>query len=265
MSILSFGCQGGANPELTDAYIEIDFPLNSSSIYASVMVREHSTSLELLNITMYSLEFLKKEVHNGKTDYTARITEYPVPQVGQREGNLLVTIDDKWVLYQYSNLNNASNMFLKGMTDTTELPTGTRNQFPSYPCKIYPNTLYSVFRPPDAGQGGEFVGVYRQFSVLNYESWLTRYDTFTGLHIKGSHDLFNWRADFEMLVDDKGIVISQLSFGETVLVDESGKELGTVKDYVINERFVDFSNPADLDPLSTYADKYMEQGPHLYK
>ena len=134
-----------------------------------------------------------------------------------------------------------------------DLPTQFKNQFPSFPQKILAFTQYSAFRPENSGAEWGYTGVYREFNAGDFRDWSTAYSQYRGIYLSGKQELLNASIDMEMIVDDAGIVISQLSFGESVLMNEEGIPFTTADSYLVNQRLVDFSNPELIHSLSYYA------------
>jgi hypothetical protein len=265
LGIFLYACRGSSNPLPVEDYIEINFPLNEETVYASSFVIQSGDSIFLNGLHIFLLKFTNKTETEEGIKYTGLVTSYsplaPSKDVSSKvtttQGEIFVTIKDNWVLYQYSDIYEVFNMFLKTATDTMDLPTQFENQFPSFPKKIVPFTQYGAFRPENSGLDRGYTGVYREFISSDFRSWSTAYSNYRGISITGIHQLMNINIEMDMIIDEKGIVISQLFFGESYITNEQGVPLDTVSTYLINQRLVDYTGSDIISPLSYYADQLL--------
>ena len=181
----------------------------------------------------------------------------------QESGNIVVSVDDKWVLFQHSEFISGGQIFLKRnsiLTDTTLIPTRLENQFPLFPKIVTPNTHYSVYRPGDDSL--YFLGVLRDLEVKDFVEWTDFYSSDRGLYYKTNHTIpnFNFEIEFNGIIDSKGIIVSRYSIELLNTSPESPDISDTVIAHTINRRIVDFTEPENIKELSWYADYVKENG-----
>ncbi len=267
-------CAESVTPPVEDNSISIKFPIGKKAVYAVGVYSGDVDSLETMFINIYSLQFdtvLTKEnglEYIGKVEYTGRslmdsITS--LSDLGKTSGKIVVSIDNKWVLFQQSEVSGSAQIFMKretNSTDTTLTPTLLENQFPVFPKKIEPNTFYSVYRPVSADTS-RFLAVQRDFNVKDYTEWNDIYGNEKGLfysteHIlKFSQDLI---LNFVGIIDEKGVVVSNYTLKTVISTIENPSGGDSLIVHTINRRIVDFTEPENVKELSWYADYVIENG-----
>ncbi len=270
-------CAESVTPPVEDNSISIKFPIGKKAVYAVGVYSGDVDSLETMFINIYSLQFdtvLTKEnglEYIGKVEYTGRslldsITS--LSDLGKTSGKIVVSIDNKWVLFQQSEVSGSAQIFMKretNSTDTTLTPTLLENQFPVFPKKIEPNTFYSVYRPVSADTS-RFLAVQRDFNVKDYTEWNDIYGNEKGLfysteHIlKFSQDLI---LNFVGIIDEKGVVVSNYTLKTVISTIENPSGGDSLIVHTINRRIVDFTEPENVKELSWYADYVIENGLEL--
>lgn len=260
--------------------IEVRFPTGKKSIYASATYIGHEDSLSLSYLKIFSIQFDSTYTSNDTLYYKGCVKSF-IPDtflIGpysrntsisnalaySDSGSIVVSFDEKWVLYQYSEVMDGYHIFMKAMvdstiqTDTTYIPTEFYNQFPLFPRIIKPNTQYAIYRP---GYEEDFVPVYRYFITDDFTTWSDSYGHNSGLLFSTKQSLFYGDTlNYRGIIDAHGMIISQCYEKMIVTTIEHPEGADTLDYYVINRRIVDYSDAKDLHELSWYADDVMGNG-----
>lgn len=264
-------------PPVDESTIEINFPIGKKAIYAVGSYLGNSDSLESYFLTIYSLQFNKISINDNSTEYVGIVERYNAPSIVSDslpgatypeyydEGKLLLSLDDKWVLFQNSEIIDAPMMFMKRSSlesDTTNIPNWLYSQFPIYPRYLTPNTAYSVIRPSD---GVDFLEIQREFEIMNYLEWDDIYGSDRGLHFSTEYILKfedDYTLNYSGIIDETGIVVSTTTIDDFIIGGTiiSNGVADTTSLHIINRRIVDFTNPDYTHELSWYAEYVKENG-----
>ena len=113
-----------------------------------------------------------------------------------------------WVFYQSSEIIDAAIDLIKPLSnlviDTTSLPTDLYSYFPIFPRTLIPNSIYSIYRPANEGDGWGYSGVYREFNVKNVINWKDQYGSDLGFEVIIKHVLFGFTIMFNLIIDKHG-------------------------------------------------------------
>ncbi|NOX66091.1 MAG: hypothetical protein GXO85_09940 [Chlorobi bacterium] len=273
-------CSESVTSPVENNSISIKFPIGKKAVYAIGTYSGNVDSMEIMFMNIYSLQFdtvLTKGnglEYIGKVEYTGKslmdsITS--ISDLGPTSGKILVSVDEKWVLFQQSEVLGSGQIFLKRdaiNTDTTLTPTMLENQFPVFPKKIEPNTFYSVYRPVSADSmylrpSPRFLAVQRDLDVKDYTEWNDIYGNEKGLYYKTEHvikigdDLI---LNFVGIIDEKGVVVSNYTLKTVISTSEDPSGGDSITTHTINRRIVDFTEPENVKDLSWYADYVIENG-----
>lgn len=277
IALVYVACSESIAPQLNDNSINIEFPIGKKAVYAVGVYSGDVDSLETMFINIYSLQFdtvLTKEngvEYIGKVEYTGKSLMDSITSISDLDktsGKIVVSVDNKWVLFQQSEVSGSAQIFMKmniNDTDTTLIPTLAENQFPIFPKNIKPNTFYSVYRPISADTS-RFLAVQRDFDVKDYTEWNDIYGNEKGLfysteHIlKFSQDLI---LNFVGIIDEKGVVVSNFTLKSVISTIENPSGGDSLTTHTINRRIVDFTEPENVKELSWYADYVIENGLEL--
>ena len=273
-SLLYLGCSETVTPPPEPNSIQIEFPIGKTAIYANGVYEGDSIdSLQLLGLNVFSLQFDSIITKSNGIEYIGNIGFYTISHGGNdsldnefytEPVKIVVSVDDDWVLFQYSENYNSGLIFLKRnllVSDTTIIPTFYNNQFPVFPSEIFPNRNYSVFRPKD--DSIRFLGVQRNFDVRDYSKWNDIYGDAEGLYYSTEHILHindDFTLYFRGIIDSKGVLISSYSKEMELFSAESPVPSDTVTVHQINRRIVDFTEPENIKELSWYSDYVLENG-----
>ncbi len=270
VSLFYIGCSETVAP-VDDNSINIKFPIGKKAIYATgVYVGDSVDSLTPLGINIFALQFNSVSPKNDGVEYVGDIEIYnPLisgTDVYQDSGKIVVSVDDKWVLFQNSDIIGSGMIFLKRgeeVTDTTLVPTLLNNQFPVFPPKITPNTQYSVYRPAsEESDTMRFIAGQRDFDVQNFAEWSDIYGSNKGLFYKTKHSIFdiNLVLNFNGIIDERGVVVSSFPFKTVISSTEFPDGGDSVMTHSINRRIVDFIEPENVKDLSWYYNYVFENG-----
>jgi hypothetical protein len=271
------GCSDNISPEEKD-YLEINFPIGEKAIYAVGSYTGHVDTLEEYFLSIYSLQFDTMQTSAIGVEYIGEIERYDVlhkvnhslvynPGLNQISGKTTVSINDRWVLFQNSELADGFQIFMKTNiqeTDTTALPTLVYNQVPMFPNRAEIFSSYSSFRP---GSDSLFIGVERNFNFEDYIEWSDVYGTNSGLYYTTEHILKfgnDFTFDFRGILDSNGVVISRSTFESIVTTAESPEAADTLTVHVINRRIVEFNDPDNIKDLSWYGEYVLQNGLTLF-
>lgn len=285
LGLILVGCKEDSTPlipPVDDSAIEISFPIGKKAIYArGDYLGDNPDSLTEMFLTIYSLQFDTAITKDNATEYIGSVERYSSPFFANDslpgrifpeyygKGRILVTVDEKWVLFQNSEIADAALIFMKrnsALSDTTDFPNWLYGQLPVFPKSIAPNTMYEIVRP---GDGDMFLEYQRDFEIMDYIEWSDIYGSDNGLHfsteysIKFENDL---TLNFSGIIDEKGIVLSRTiieNFVTAIIDNPAGVD--TTSLHLINRRIVDFTNPEYTHELSWYADYVKENGLHFLK
>ncbi len=280
IGLLNTGCSENLTPPIDDNSIDIEFPIGKKAVYAvgSHEGDKDSDTLEMLSISIFSLQFDSVITKTNAIEYIGQVVCYNsnllendsseyVPIGGQYAGNIVVSIDDKWVLFQESEVMGSAQIFMKRAsteTDTTEIPTLHYNQFPVLPKRITPNTFYSAYRPNDDSL--HFLSVQRDFDVKEYVKFSDIYGMNEGLFYSTEQTLFignNFTLNYNGIIDSKGVVSSTTSVEWIIIGSSSPEPIDTVTQHLVNRRIVDFTEPENVKDLSWYSKYVIENGLEL--
>ena len=270
-------CSESVTPPVEDNSINIKFPIGKKAVYAIGTYSGEVDSMETMFLNIFSLQFdsvLTKEnglEYIGKVEYTGRSlidSMTSIADFGPTSGKIVVSVDEKWVLFQQSEVMASAQIFLKRSsddTDTTLTPTLLENQFPVFPKKIEPNTFYSVYRPVSADTS-QFLAVQRDFDVKDYTEWNDIYGNEKGLFYKTEHILKFGQdliLNFTGIIDEKGVVVSNYTIKTIISTRDNPSGVDSVTIHTINRRILDFTEPENVKELSWYADYVIENGLEL--
>ncbi|MDA3861703.1 MAG: hypothetical protein PF445_10785 [Melioribacteraceae bacterium] len=273
-SIFYFGCSESLTPPIDDNSINIEFPIGKKAVYAVGLYEGESVdSLQAWGVNIFSLQFDTVLTKTDGIEYIGNIELfYSILDSNLGTGaefnsssSIKVSIDEKWVLFQNSNIIGSSSIFMKRnsiLSDTTLFPTFANNQFPVFPKKIIPNTFYSVYRP--IAVDSTFLAAQRDFVVKDFAEWNDFYGSNSGLYYTTEHVLKfenEMEFDFKGIIDERGVVISVFTLENFVLStvqNPDGEDTVTV--HKINRRIVDFTEPENINELSWYSDYVLENG-----
>ncbi|MCF6269062.1 MAG: hypothetical protein L3J41_05080 [Melioribacteraceae bacterium] len=266
-SLFYIGCSETLVPP-TDNSINIEFPIGKKAIYATgVYLGDSVDSLTPLGINIFSLQFNSVSPKTDGVEYIGEIEIYnPLisgTDVYQDSGKIVVSVDDKWVLFQNSDILGSGMIFMKRgavIADTTLFPTSLNYQFPIFPKRITPNTQYSVYRP--GSTDSKFIAVQRDFDVKNYTDWNDIYGNIRGLYYETKHIIpdINWELNITGILDSKGVVVSSFPFKTVISSAEFPDGGDSVMTHSINRRIVDFTEPENVKDLLWYYDYVLENG-----
>lgn len=272
-NLFNIGCSESLTPPINDESINIEFPIGKKAVYAIANCIGDIDSLELEFVQIFSLEFDSVVSKFDRVEYVGKIENLNKSFLSEDSNKvyrdfspekIIVSIDDKWVLFQHSENYNSSMIFMKRAsieTDTTSFPSHNLSQFPIFPKKITKNTFYSIYRP---GDDSLYIGVQRNFDVKNSIDWNDIYGTDKGLYYTTEHNIkfdddliFNFKG----IIDARGIVTSIIRFDDMVRSTINNPMGGdTITVHQINRRIVDFTEPENIKELSWYADLVRENG-----
>lgn len=284
LAVLFFtACSESVTPPIENNSINIKFPIGKKAVYAVGTYSGDVDSLETMFMNIYSLQFDTVLTKGNGLEYIGRV-EYSgrslmdsitsISDLGPTSGKIVVSVDDKWVLFQQSEVIGSGQIFMKrnsSGTDTTLIPTMLENQFPVFPKKIKPNTFYSVYRPSSSDSLSlrpfeRFLAVQRDFDVKDYTEWSDIYGNEKGLFYKTEHVLKlsqELTIDFAGIIDDKGVVVSNYTLKTVIRTVENPLGGDSITTHTINRRIVDFTDPENVKELSWYADYVIENGLEL--
>lgn len=264
-------------PPVDDSAIEINFPIGKKAIYArGDYLGDNPDSLTEMFLTIYSLQFDTAVTKDNATEYIGIVERYSSPLFTNdsltlrifpdryEKGRILVTVDEKWVLFQNSEIMDAALMFMKRnstIIDTTEFPNWLYGQLPVFPKRLAPNTMYQIVRP---GDGNMFFEFQRDFEIMDYIEWSDIYSSDKGLHYSTEYSIKfenDFTLNFSGIIDEKGIVLSRTIIDNYVTrTIDNPDGVDTTSLHLINRRIVDFTNPEYTHELSWYADYVKENG-----
>ncbi|MBU0473328.1 MAG: hypothetical protein KKF62_04125 [Bacteroidetes bacterium] len=273
-SLFYFGCSNSVTPPIDNNSINIEFPINKKAVYAIGLYEgDLVDSLKPLGVNIFSLQFDTVITKADGLEYIGNIELYYSildSSLGtgaefNSSGSIKVSVDNKWVLFQHSEIIESGSIFMKQtsiLTDTTLIPTLLNNQFPVFPKKITPNTYYSVYRPDD--DTSYFIGVQRDLDVIDYVEWNDIYGNSRGLYYTTEHVLKfgnDMLLNFRGIIDKNGVVTSVITFENSVISTINNPDGGdTVNVHQINRRIIDFTEPENVKELFWYADYVLENG-----
>ncbi len=269
--LLVNGCNENITPPVNEDTIVINFPIGKKAVYAVGTYFENKDSLSSQYLSIYSLQFDAVQIKDNVTEYVGRVEEYNKlfnnPDsifIGGNQkgtGEITVSIDNKWVLFQHSDVIGSYQIFMKRnstTTDTTLIPTLLASQFPTFPKTITSNTNYSIYRP---GSDSFFIPVQRDFEVHEAKTWTDIYGSSKGLYCKTEHHILSLVINFNAIIDSNGIVTSRSTMEDMIISTfEYPNGIDTVTSHTINRRIVDFTEPENIKDLSWYADYVSEHG-----
>jgi hypothetical protein len=271
LSLILTNCYEELIPPPNVEAITIEYPLGKKAIYAVGYYNGNTDSLITEFITIYSLQFNTHTITNNIHEYKGIIESYGKPYfdidssqilVDKLSGEVVLTVDSKWMLFQYGGFIGAGENFMKiefTESDTTLVPTEEYNQFPLFPKEIIPNKAYSVYRPADDSL---FLDVQRNLEFFDYNEWNDIYGNDRGVYYTTEHIIkdFGFTIDFRGLVDSQGLITSSSSFDLIVSSVTNPDVMDTVVSHRINRRIVNFTDPENVNELSWYADYVYENG-----
>lgn len=273
ISLVNLGCSENLIPPLDDNSINIEFPIGKKAIYAIGFCTGFDDSLITESVSIVSLQFDTVLSNNNAKEYIGNIDGYTKSFLIEDSnkvymdfysGKVVLSMDDKWVLFQYSESINAFNLFFKQniiQTDTTILPTFYYNQLPVFPKKIKENSFYSAYRPSDHDLFG---ALQRDFDFKKFVEWNDEYENNIGIYFKTQHIMkfaSNLNLEFKGIIDDHGVVISSIDFGKLpISTIENPMGTDSINVHQINRRLVDFTESENVRELSWYADLVREHG-----
>ena len=273
-SLFYFACSDSVTVPKEDNSVNIEFPIGKKAVYAIGLYEgDLVDSLKPLGVNIFTLQFnsvLTKSdgleyVGNVELYYSILDSTFGTGAEFNSSGSITVSVDDKWVLFQHSEIIESGSIFMKQtsiLTDTTLIPTLLNNQFPIFPKKITPNTFYSVYRPGD--DTSLFIGVQRDLDVIDYVQWNDIYGNTSGLYYTTEHVLKfgnDMLLNFRGIIDKNGVVTLLITFENSVISTINNPDGGdTVNVHQINRRIVEFTEPANVKELSWYAGYVIENG-----
>jgi len=280
IGLLYFGCNDSLTPTTESDSIDVEFPVGKKAIYAVAVYSGDVDSLKTMFLSVYSLQFDSILTNANGTEYIGRIEHYDSihfdydgisydPSVFYESGNIVVTVNDKWVLFQQSEVRSVFQIFMKSNSiesDTTELPTEFFNQLPMFPNRLEKNSSYSIFRPgEELSPGAEslFIGVQRNFEVEDYVDWNDIYGSNRGLYYTSEHKLEvgrDFTFDYRGIIDSEGVVVSTSTKESVITTLDNPDGIDTLSVHTVNRRIVDFGLPETMNELSWYAKNVSENG-----
>ena len=244
--------------------ITVNLPMKKKTVHAIAYYSNYGTSDSLEHLRISSFYFDSTFTSNDTT-YLLGIYErlepdfYDVPI----SGSILISLTNDWVFYQSSEIIDAGIDLIKPLStsvvDTTSLPTDLYSYSPIFPRTLIPNSIYSIYRPANEGDGWGYSGVYREFNVKNVINWKDQYGSDLGFEVIIKHVLFGFTIMFNLIIDKHGIVNSQSSFTQ-YKKSPKGAIIDSMLTYTINRRIIDFTNPTSVRSLSYYANEVREKG-----
>jgi len=275
-----FGCNETLTPPVESDYVDVEFPINKKAIYAVAVYSEDVDSLKTMFLSVYSLQFDSVFTNANGTEYIGRIEHYDSihfdydgisndPSVFYESGSIAVTVNNKWVLFQQSEVRSVFQIFMKSnsiVSDTTDLPTEFFNQLPMFPNRLEKNSSYSIFRPgeePSQGAVSLFLGVQRNFEVEDYVDWNDIYGSNRGLYYTTEHKLkldSDLTFDYRGIIDSRGVVVSTSTKESVITTIENPDGIDTLTLHTVNRRIIDFDSPENMNELSWYAKNVSENG-----
>jgi len=272
--LLYFGCNDTLTPPIESDYVDVEFPVGKKAIYAVAVYTGDVDSLKKMSLAIYSLQFDKVLTKANGVEYIGRIEHYDSihfdydgisidPSVFYESGEIIATVNDKWVLFQRSDVKSVFQIFMKRNSikiDTTELPTEILTQLPMFPNRIEKNSSYSIFRP---SADSSFIGVQRNFDVEDYVDWNDNYGNGRGLYYTTEHILKfygDYTINFRGIIDSRGVIISTTAMKRDISTIENPQAVDTITVYTVNRRIVDFGLPETMQELSWYAKNVSENG-----
>jgi hypothetical protein len=277
---LAAGCEKKVTGRSDDDRVNVAYPLGLKCVYASAGYADRVDSTGLLWMKIFSIQYDSTRLSGDTLFYLGRVfrtvsfPSYPpapiplspggIVPAGPDSGRLVVTVDRKWVQYQYCGIADGYEPFLKSArrsgadADTMAFPTEFFGQTPVYPAGPKPYGRYDAIRP----SGGTTGSLQRTFIFEGIRTWTGPFDSGQGLFFSVRHTLFETTAiDMIGIMDSHGIVASQYSTElPWVTPQDPATPVDTLTYYQLNRRLVDFSDPATVKPLSWYADRVMRDG-----
>jgi len=273
ISTFYFGCSDSGTTPKEDNSINIEFPIGKKAVYAIGLYEGDSVdSLKPLGVNIYTLQFDSINTKSDGLEYVGNVELfYFIPDTSFRTGVKLnfagiikVSVDDKWVLFQYSDVPSSLNIFMKQkstLTDTLIHPELYFYQFPAFPKIMRENTIYSAFSPRDDIY---INGLQRDFDVKNCVDWKDIYGHNRGLYyttdqiLKCENDII---LNIRGIVDKFGVVTSIIDFEDIMLSRRDNPEqIDTLSIYQISRRIVEFTEPENVKDLSWYSNYVLENG-----
>lgn len=261
-------------------FIEIHIPLNKTCVHACAWYSGSKDSLDIRGVEIFSVTFHTKDQSNDTTYYHGLVIHYaqyqnrlinvstasnhifPPVMTFTDTGQVVLSMDDQWVLYQYSNINETYKAFFKrnAVPDTTAPPTIFYSQLPVFPRRLKTNTDYTIYRP--AGLLGDPLNLSRRFHVGEYQNWKDGFGKNEGLYTEVEHCISDMEPFIiKGIIDSHGVVISQRRDELEVTTVNQPEGTGEIMTFLsLNRRIVDYNNPDSVLNLETYADQVFNEG-----
>lgn len=261
-----YGCVGSVTePIVRQGTIVINFPVNQTVVYASGLVSVTQDTTIFRGISINAMSLHRVTARNDTLFYhgTVRYCDVVAPEllpdstrIDSGSTEILITVDQHWVLEQDVGNNWSFNFLLKSAgqnfnMDTTAIPTDLMNQFPMYPRVMRAGTTYSILRP---GNNDVFIGVLRKFQVREMVRWQDSYGATSGLRIDTQHYLaiLSGPITIDAIVDGHGVVVSQIDYQ---FARDGQPYQGT-----ITRRIRDFGEASPGKPLMDYVYEVVKNG-----
>lgn len=258
--------------------VDISFPTGKKAVFAVCSYVDRGDSLTLVFAQIFSLQFDSTSSRNDTTYFYGDVDSYispeflngprfkqnRIPEMAMRTGEVVVSLDKKWVLFQYSDHPDAYQILLKNApesdtpADTMRTPTFSFGQFPLYPSSFSIGDEFVAYRPA-SNSTGEYVAVSREFRFGGEVLHTDAFGNISGLLAEIDHHIFSTTLEFNSIVDSHGFAISSYST-EQILTTEDGAPIDTTTVRFINRRIVDFSAPGSVLSLENYAAQVIENG-----
>jgi len=259
-----FVIQCSDNPADPPESISIDLPIKMKSVYAiaNYTADRDADSLEYLRISSF---YFDSAYTSFDTTFLIGTYEYLEPELNgiPASGDILLSVTNDWVFFQYSEIIGAGADLMKLITgikvDTTRLPTEKHGYFSIYPRTLIRDQAYAVYRPANEGFDWGYTDVYREFIVKGPAIWEDLYSTDSGFEVAVKHVLLGFTMYFDLIIDQHGIVNSQNTAME-YRTDENGVLIDSVLTYRINRRIVDYTAPSSVNHLSYYYTEVSTKG-----
>ena len=258
LSFTIFYCSD--SPTGTSDLITINIPINQKSVRAIAHYAILSDYDSLLHLHVSSFYYDSTFVSNDTTYLLGSYERLDADSIGDPvSGRIILSMTDDWVFFQSGEIVDAGIDLIKPIAnvtvDTTSLPTEFFSYFPVYPRTLIRNETYSIYRPANGGESWGYAGVYREFNAGDIVSWDDRYDSNLGIEVLVEHILLGFKLNFDLIIDNHGIVNSQ-----SAIMIYGLKENSEVQGVMINRRIVDYSDPSSVNSLTYYVNEVKEKG-----